>query len=311
MNEKGVLDMKSEKFIVKSHFDGLELVCVVNEPESPAKGVIQFVHGMCEYKSRYEEIAEYFTDKGYVTVTYDQRGHGETAITKENLGWFGDKTGQGIVEDAYAVTKEIKSRYPDLPITLFGHSMGSMVVRCYLHNHDDMIDKLIVCGSPTYNPLVGVAIATAKFVGLIKGERHRSKALSYLSTGRGNENFPGEGTSAWLSRNRENIDKYNADPNCKYIFTCNGFENLFRLMKGTYAKKEYQVKNPKLPIHFVSGSDDAVLGGEKNWVKIHDALRKVGYENVSGKLYHGLRHEIHNELERESVYADLLAFIEG
>ena len=82
-------------------------------------------------------------------------------------------------------------------------------------------------------------------------------------------------------------------------------------MKATYARKEYQVKNPKLPIHFVSGSDDAVLGGETNWLKIHDSLRNVGYQNVSGKLYHGLRHEIHNEPERETVYADLLAFIES
>lgn len=303
--------MKKEKFIVKSHFDGLELVCVAFEPETQPKGVIQFVHGMCEHKGRYEEMMEFFVNNGYITVAYDQRGHGETAFIKENLGWFGDNTGKGIVEDAYAVTKEIKIKYPNLPVVLFGHSMGSMVVRCYLQDHDEEIDKLIVCGSPNYNPFVGVAIGMTKTIGLIKGKKHRSKMLSYLSTGKGNENFPGEGESAWLSRNRENINKYIADPYCKYIFTCNGFENLFRLMQSTFSKKAYKVKNPTLPIHFVSGSDDAVLGGEKNWVKVHDALRGVGYENVSGKLYHELRHEIHNEPEREMVYEDLLAFIQG
>lgn len=302
--------MKKEEFIVKSHFDGLELVCVAFEPTSQPKGVIQFVHGMCEQKGRYEEIMEYFTKNGYVTVAYDQRGHGETAKTNENLGWFGDKTGKGIVEDAYAVTKEIKARYQGLPITLFGHSMGSMVVRCYLQEHDDMIDKLIVCGSPTFNPLVDVAIGLTRFLALFKGERHRSKMLSYVSTGHGNKNFPNEGQGAWLSRNRESIDKFYADERCKFIFTYNGFENLFRLMKYTYSKKKYKVANPNLPIHFVSGSADAVLGGENNWLKIHGYLREVGYNNVSGKLYHGLRHEIHNEPERETVYADLLAFIE-
>ena len=302
--------MKRERLIVKSNFDGLELVGEVFEPTAQAKGVIQFVHGMCEHKGRYEEMMTYFTANGYICVAYDQRGHGQTAKNKEDLGYFGDKTGRGIVEDAYAVTQEIKRRYPNLPVILFGHSMGSMIVRCYLQDHDDMIDKLVVCGSPSFNPLVDVAIGLTRVLGAIKGEKHRSKTLAYMSTGRGNKNFPNEGPSAWLSRNKENREAFNKDEYCKYIFTYNGFENLFRLMKSTFAKKEYKVKNPNLPIHFVSGSDDAVLGGEDNWLKVHNLLRGVGYKNVSGKLYHGLRHEIHNEPERETVYADLLAFIE-
>ena len=302
--------MKKENFTVQSPFDGLKISCVLYAPETPPKGIFQIVHGMCEHKGRYEEMMEFFANHGYVTVAHDQRGHGETAKEKENLGWFGDKTGEGIVEDAVAVTREIKSRYPNIPVVLFGHSMGSMVVRCYIQKYDTEIDKLIVCGSPSNNPFSGVAVGLAKTIGLFKGERHRSGMLAYLSTGRGNENFPNEGASAWLSRNRENIDKFNADPYCKYVFTCNGFENLFRLMKHTYSKGRYEVKNPKLPIRFVSGSDDAVLGSEEQWKKAHDLLRNVGYENVSGKLYHGLRHEIHNELERADVLADLLAFVE-
>jgi alpha-beta hydrolase superfamily lysophospholipase len=302
--------MRKEEFIVKSDFDGLELIGEVFEPSETPKGVIQFVHGMCEHKGRYEDMASYFTNNGYICVIYDQRGHGRTAKTKEDLGYFGDKTGRGIVEDAYAVTREIKRRYPNLPVILFGHSMGSMVVRCYLQDHDDMIDKLIVCGSPSFNPLVDVAIGLTRVLGSIKGEKHRSKTLAYISTGRGNKNFPNEGPSAWLSRNRENISNFANDEYCKYIFTYNGFENLFRLMKSTFSKKEYKLKNPNLPIHFVSGSEDAVLGGEDNWLKIHNSLREIGYKNVSGKLYHGLRHEVHNEPEQATVYADLLAFIE-
>ena len=236
--------MKKEKFSVISPFDGLELVCAVFTPETQAKGIVQFVHGMCEYKGRYEEMMAYFTDKGYVTVAHDQRGHGETAKNTDELGWFGDTTAKGIVEDAVAVTREIKRRYPNLPVTLFGHSMGSMVVRCYIQDYDDEIDKLIVCGSPSENPLSCAGIMMSKLIGVFKGKRYRSKMLSYLSTGKGNEKFPGEGPSAWLSRNRENIGAFNADPYCRYIFTCNGFENLFRLMKNTYAKNKYKVKNP-------------------------------------------------------------------
>ena len=82
-------------------------------------------------------------------------------------------------------------------------------------------------------------------------------------------------------------------------------------MKRTYTKKGYELKNPDLPIYFVSGGDDPVLGGEKNWNEVLEFMRKVGYTNVSGTLYQGLRHEVHNELDNENVLSDLLAFANG
>jgi alpha-beta hydrolase superfamily lysophospholipase len=206
-------------------------------------------------------------------------------------------------------TRELKRRYPDLPLTLFGHSMGSMVVRCYLEKHDDEIDKLIVSGSPSQNPLAGVAVAMAKTISLFKGERHRSSLLAKLSTGNGDKNFPGEGKNAWLTRDRSIVDAYNNDPRCNYTFTCNGFLNLFKLMQQTYDKKAYEVKNKTLPIFFVAGSDDPVIVQADKWQKAQQFLRDVGYENVSGRLYHQMRHELLNEIGKEEIYADLLAFI--
>jgi alpha-beta hydrolase superfamily lysophospholipase len=187
--------------------------------------------------------------------------------------------------------------------------MGSMIVRCYIQKYDDLIDKLIVCGTPNNNPLVNAGILVAKTISFFKGDRHRSKTLAYLSTGKGNKNFPGEGAGSWLSRNRENIEKFYGDEKCGFIFTCNGFENLFKLMKNTYTQKAYEVKKPNLPILFVSGSEDAVLNGVKNFPKVVDMMKKVGYTNVSSKLYKGLRHEIFNDLGKEEVYADLLEFV--
>ena len=302
--------MNREKFRVKSPYDGIELVCTAYEPDCEPKGIIQIVHGMCEYSVRYETMMKFFAKQGYVVAAHDQRGHGETAKTIEDRGWFNDKKGLAVVDDAVEVTKELKKRYPDLPVYLFGHSMGSMVVRCYIQEHDNEIDKLIVCGTPGFNPLAGVAVAVARITGLIKGDRYRSKTLAYISTGKGNKRFEAEGAGAWLNRDRENVEAYHQDPYCNFIFTCNGFENLFRLMKNTYTKSRYKTQNPDLPIRFVSGADDPVLGNDEKWLEAHELLRDVGYGNVSGKLYHGLRHEIHNEPEKEMVFNDLLQFIE-
>jgi alpha-beta hydrolase superfamily lysophospholipase len=208
-----------------------------------------------------------------------------------------------------AVTKAITAQYPNLPVYLFGHSMGSMIARCYLQEYDFLLKKVIICGSPANNPLSGLAIAITKGIILCKGDRHRSKFLAYVSTGRGNNKYKGEGRGAWLSHNRESIEWFYDNRKGKQGFTCNGFLNLFYLMKNTYTNKFYRVQNENLPILFVSGSDDQVLGSEKRWQSALSRLRKVGYQSVSGKLYEGMRHEIHNDLKKEEVLADLLAFL--
>ena len=303
--------MIKKEFTVVSDFDGLELKGILFEPDQTPKGIVQVVHGMCEYKEYYENIMQFFAKNGYIAACHDHRGHGDSVKSEEDLGWFHDKNGKAIVEDCAQVTKYLRSEYPKLPLTLFGHSMGSMVVRCYIREHDDLIDKLIVCGSPSSNPLAGVAVFLAKGVGFFCGERHRSTLLKQLSTGKAGDDFEKAGKGSWLTRDQRLADKKKADPRCEFTFTCNGFENLFNLMKYTYKKRGYKVQNPALPIHFVAGSEDLVIVDELKWFKAIEFLRGVGYENVSGKLYEGMRHELHNEFGKEEFHRDLLKFIEG
>lgn len=302
--------MKTKTFTIISDFDGLALQGALIEPHGEKKAIVQIVHGMCEYKERYFPFMQFLAEHGYIAVCHDQRGHGDSVLPNEPRGFFGDYDGVAIVDDAAQVTEYLKTRYPGLKVFLFGHSMGSMVVRCYLREYDVKIDKLVVCGSPSENPLAGVAIGLEKTVRLFRGARHTSKMLAYLSTGKGDENFPNEGKDAWLSHNHENIQEFQTNPKSNFTFTCNGFENLFKLMKRTYTKKGYRLQNVELPIRFIAGSDDAVIGSEDQWLKAIGFLREVGYKNVSGKLYHGLRHELLNEMENEQVYADLLAFFD-
>ncbi|MBR2622792.1 MAG: lysophospholipase [Clostridia bacterium] len=303
--------MTEKNFVVVSEFDGLQLQGSVCLPDGEAKGIVQLVHGMCEHRKRYLPLMRFLAKNGYVAACYDQRGHGDSVEKEEDLGWFRDFHAKAVVEDCALVTRYLKTEYPNLPVTLFGHSMGSMVVRCYLRDHDDLIDKLIVCGSPASNPLAGTAVLLAKTIRLFRGQRHRSKMLSFLATGKGNKQFIKAGKGSWLTHDEEIAKAFRADPKCNFTFTVNGFENLFNLMKYTYKKRGYRVQNPDLPIHFISGSDDAVLGSDIQWFKGIEALRKVGYQNVSGKLYEGMRHEIHNDLCKDEVYADVLQFIQA
>jgi hypothetical protein len=154
-------------------------------------------------------------------------------------------------------------------------------------------------------------IALTKMIAKCKGERHRSKTLFKLSTGGNDKNFKGDGVCAWLTRDRKIVEEYLASEGCGYIFTANGYLNLFSLLKHTYEGDRYALKNKTLPIFFVAGSDDPVIVSEEKWAKAQAFLREIGYENVSGKLYHQFRHEILNEIGKEEVYADLLSFVEA
>ena len=141
--------MKIEKFTLNSLYDSLPLSCCAYLPEGEPKGIFQIVHGMCEYKERYDDFMRFLAENGLIAAAHDHRGHGKSVKEEADLGWFGDKKARAVVEDAVLVTRKLKERYPNLPVTLFGHSMGSMVVRCYIQNYDDEIDRLIVCGSPS------------------------------------------------------------------------------------------------------------------------------------------------------------------
>ena len=120
-----------ETFTVPGASDGVQLSTLLIAPEAP-KAVLQLVHGMAEHKERYIPFMNYLSEMGYACVICDLRGHGETAASQEDLGYLGKGGMRGLVDDVHCVTDWIKERYPGLPVFLFGHSMGSMIVRSYL-----------------------------------------------------------------------------------------------------------------------------------------------------------------------------------
>ncbi len=126
---------------IASAYDQTQLALLSVEPEGEIKGIIQMVHGMAEHKERYLETMEYFADHGFVCVMHDHRGHGDSAASKEDYGYFNDCSGDAVVDDVALITDMLKARYPGLPLVLFGHSMGSLIVRAYMK---DMMIKSMV-----------------------------------------------------------------------------------------------------------------------------------------------------------------------
>ena len=103
------------------------------EEDVPIKAVMQIAHGMAEHGKRYEELASFLTKNGFAICANDHRGHGKTAGSIENLGFFSEKDGrQKVVDDLKLLSRHLNKKHPDLPLFIMGHSMGSFLTRQYL-----------------------------------------------------------------------------------------------------------------------------------------------------------------------------------
>ena len=279
-------------------------------PESSPKAIIQLVHGMCEYKERYVPFMEFLCSEGYACVIHDHRGHGASVKSADDLGYFYGGGWNGIVSDILTVNEDIRKMYPESPVYLFGHSMGSLAVRSFTKRHDDRLDGLIVCGSPSRNPAAGAGKMLAKIIAALKGERHRPALIQKIAFDGFNKRFSSEGPNAWLSTDKENVRSYNADPLCGYCFTGNGFMGLFDLMMDTYSSDGWKLSKPELPVRFIAGSDDPCITSLKDFEAAVGHMKAMGYANVTAKTYEGLRHEILNEVGREIIWQDVASLLD-
>lgn len=279
-------------------------------PENP-KAAVVLVHGMAEHKKRYFPFMTWLSEQGFACVITDLRGHGAD-VPADDLGYFGKKGNELLIEDTLELVRWTKSQYPGLKVFLFGHSMGSLIVRCFAKKFDAQIDGLVVCGSPSKNSAAGPGIILTQLIGLFKGKRYRSPLLEKLSTGAYEKKFAAEGlTNAWLSTNKANVQAYNNDPLCGFRFTANGYQGLMCLMQDTYDPDDWTVANPALPVHFIAGSEDPCIGSIKKFSEAVSFFRSRGYKTVTSKIYPGLRHEILNELGKEEVWRDVVAVLES
>ena len=275
--------------------------------DASEKGLILLLHGMAEHKERYAYVIQKLNENGYAVLSTDERGHGESALTK---GYFADENGwQRNIDDQYALYLEAKQTV-DLPLILFGHSMGTLVARSFLKKYEEDVTKVVLTGTPNNNSAVSVAIALCNIIGKTKGWKYRSPLLNSLCFGAFNKKVKDPKTDYdWLSVNEENVRNYIADEDCGYVFTTRGFKDMFQGMQDVYKVKGWHPQKPALPIRFYSGSEDPCMGNEDGMKEAVQILKNEGYADVSYQLYAGLRHEILNEDRRDEVIGDIVSFL--
>lgn len=276
------------------------------------KGIISIAHGMAEHSDRYTDIAKYLCSNGYAVFFHDHAGHGKSVSSDDDLGFFCKEDGnEKVVDDVRDVIGKAKELYPDLPVILWGHSMGSFIVRRFIAKYPLEVSAAVICGTSGANPAASAGILIAKAVSKLLGAHHRSGLLDTMAFGAYNKKFQKKTGFEWLSVNEQNINDYVADKLCGYKFTASGFKDLFSLLASVSSKEWYNDVPEAMPLYLIAGDMDPVGNYGKGVTEVYEKLQKSGHTNVSIKLYNGLRHEIHNESERQTVLDDILAFADG
>jgi alpha-beta hydrolase superfamily lysophospholipase len=290
--------------------DGVKIAFSCWLPEEAPRAVLQIAHGMAEYAERYEHFAGFLCENGIAVYANDHRGHGKTAADPEKLGYFADKNGWiKVVTDMRNLTKIIQLDYPDTPVFLMGHSMGSFLARTYITLYDD-IQGVILSGTGAHpRPLIKSARLLAYLLVRTKGAKSASPFFDNMIMAPLNKEFEAEGKNAWLTRKKPVVEAYNKDPYCGFVCTNGFFKDFFYGLDYISNKEHNQWIRFTLPIHIISGEKDPVGDFGKGPEKVADMYRRLQIEDVTLKLYKEARHELINELNRDAVYGDILEWL--
>jgi alpha-beta hydrolase superfamily lysophospholipase len=284
--------------------DGAEIYAAKWTAKQP-RAIVQIIHGMAEYVERYDEFARYLNAKGFVVAGEDHRGHGKTAGTLENAGYFADTDGWSkVISDNLQLGQKLREEYPGIPFFIFGHSMGSFLTRKIIAEYPEGIDRVILSGSGDFSTAqIHILGILAKVQKIFLSGNAEAKLLDKLSFSALNNQFnPGRTGFEWLSRDETKVDEYIADPFCGFIAKI-GFYIDFAGGLAYLQKSDHLVKTPKnLPILFFSGSEDPVGGNTKLIKAVHKKYIDTGHYKAEIMFNNGGRHESLNETNRIDVY---------
>lgn len=278
-------------------------------PKDTVLGTILLLHGMAEHHGRYLDFIRTLTMEGFDVYTYDHRGHG-TDKKLEDLGFISKKKGSLLlVKDARTICQYLKANSRCSKLTVFGHSMGSLTLRCLIQSYDE-IDCAII-SSTTMPPRIvsRFGVFLGNLCCLFRGVKKRSKFMQNLMFGgKAYSALCARTTYDWLTRNNTIVGQYIHDPYCGFLCTNSFYRDLANLCVLSSGKKAIAKTRKNLPLLFLTGSKDPVSDYATQVLRLHKLYTSLGFEQVELKIYPEDRHELLNELNADEVYTDIISF---
>lgn len=316
IQQKSNEEVVCSEFFFDSNWKGnrihaMKWECPSSQEQMPS-GIVQIVHGMEEHIERYDAFARFLANQGFVVVGADHIGHGKSVSSFEKMSCLPENGAQIMISDVHALRSMIASTYSsEIPYFLFGHSMGSFVLRCYLARYGRGLSGAVICGTGQ-QPIVVSRLGgwLSRRIGRRKGFDAKSSLIDGLAMGSYSKAVQHARTSFdWLSTDPHVVDAYIEDPACGVMFSVGGYASLTDLAAEAVTKACASAVPSNLPVFFIAGSLDPVGDMGKGVKRAADAMKKHSRAKVATKIYEGMRHEILNEPQHEVVFSDIADFL--
>jgi alpha-beta hydrolase superfamily lysophospholipase len=259
---------------------GIRLFARSWRSDGPARGVVILQHGFKSHSGLYVWPAEQLVRLGLAVYAMDLRGHGKSEGERYFVDAFAD-----YVADLHAFVARVKAREPGLPVFLLGHSAGGVLSTLYTLDHPNELAGFICESFASELPAPDFALA------VVKGISHVAPHAHILPL-----------NAADFSRDPKFVEQMTNDPLIPHL-------NYPAKTVAALVRADERLKTDfplvKLPVLILHGTDDHATkpsGSER-------FLRDSGSTDKELKLYDGHYHDLLNDVGKEQVMADIVAWI--
>ena len=276
-------------------------------PAARPVAAVHIIHGLAEHPERYDEFAKALNDANITVWAHHQRGHGDNP-EPGTQGHFADDDGwRALIDDAWAVSKALKDE-TRVPLMMFAHSMGSFVGQGVLAEHGNDYSAVVFSGTngpPSPVEQQGQTIAVWQL--RVLGPRQPGLWLFHIVFDTFSAPYgPDAPPNTWLSRDAEEVKKYNCDKKCGFPLSAKAWLDLAD-GRAAQASVEFFKRYPRdLPIHIIAGTADPVGELGAGVRRLLATLKKARLTRVTSEFYKDARHEPLHETNRDVVAADVV-----
>jgi len=253
-------------------------------PDGPPRAVVVLAHGKDEHIGRYRHVIAALTARGYAVYAHDHQGHGKSDGPRGVIVRFDD-----YVDDLDLLVEHARSRQSGLPLVLLSHSMGGLIAARYALAHQAKLSALSLIG-PAF--LIGEDVPAWKI-----------RMMLFLGRIAPNLRLP-PSEPGILSRDPEVERAFAADTLCHNERTRAGFARALYVAAEATRSRGNELTLPLLIMHGEADSLTSPRGSETFFQSAASADKTL-------KLWPDNRHEIFNDLDKESVIAFMLDWLDA
>ncbi len=265
--------MISNSFTIRSG-NGTKIFCKSIVPKDSPKALLFMVHGLGEHMGRYDSMANSFVENRIAVFAFDHRGHGNSE------GKRGHAIGlEQLVDDLEYALMKCRNMFLDIPIFIYGHSMGGQIVASYL---DKMKSKEIE----------GAIISSAWFRLATAPSSWQLKTINLISSVLPSITVGSKLDPSYISSVQNEVELYQKDPLVHDKISLGLFNSLYK--NGLHLLQQAQKVN--IPVLVCHGDKDKITSPEGSQ---QYATRIGGKAKL--QIWKGAFHEAHHDFDKDKV----------